>query len=58
MARLPTMQKPIREEIWDRFAAGELPFAIAKDLGRHPFAIHQMLSATGGVRPASRKRSA
>jgi IS30 family transposase len=51
------MSEPIREEIWDRFAAGELPFTIAKDLNRYPFVIHQMLSATGGVRPASRTRS-
>jgi IS30 family transposase len=58
VGRVLTMREQVREEIWDRFAAGELPFAIAKDLGRHPFAVHQMLSATGGVRPASRCRSA
>jgi IS30 family transposase len=57
MAGLPKMSEPLRKEIWDRFTAGELPFAIAKDLDRHPFAIHQMLGATGGVRPAVRTRS-
>ncbi len=43
MGRVPTMREQVREEIWDRFAAGELPFAIAKDLGRHPLAVHQSL---------------
>ena len=52
------MNEALREEIWDRFAAGELPFAIAKELGRFPFAVHQMLRASGGVRPATPTRSA
>ena len=57
MVRLVNMSDEMREEIWDRFAAGELPYTISKDLGRFPFAVHQMLSLTGGVRPPRPTRS-
>ena len=57
MVRLVNMSDEMREVIWDRFAAGELPYTISKDLGRFPFAVHQMLGLTGGVRPPRPTRS-
>lgn len=57
MVRLVNMSDETCEAIWDRFAAGELPYTISKDIGRFPFAVYQMLSPTGGVRPPRPKRS-
>ena len=57
MVRLVNMSDEMREVIWDRFAAGELPYTISRDLGRFPFAVHQMLGLTGGVRPPRPTRS-
>jgi IS30 family transposase len=57
MSNVQRMNEAVRDEIWNRFTAGELPFTIAKDLGRFPFAVHQLLSSSGGVRPALKTRS-
>ena len=37
MVRLVNMSVEMREVIWDRFAAGELPYTISKNSGRFPF---------------------
>ncbi len=57
MVRLVKMSDEMRDVIWNRFAAGELPFTIANDLDRFPISVHQMLSLTGGVRPPRPTRS-
>ena len=46
-----------REELWERWKAGESLSAIARALERKPGTIHTALSARGGIAPPKRKRS-
>ena len=45
------------EEVWDRWENGESLNSIARGLERGHSAVQGMLSRTGGVRPAPKKRS-
>jgi len=43
--------------MWDRWQQGESLHSIAKLFDRHHSSIHGVLSRTGGIRPAKRRRS-
>ena len=43
--------------IWDRWEKGDSINAIARDLGRYHSAVQGAMARTGGIRPASRRRS-
>jgi transposase-like protein len=47
-----------RAEIWDRLEAGQTAASVAAVFGRYPSAIRALQSATGGLRPAPRRRRA
>ena len=47
-----------RAEIWDRWRRGESMSSIGRLFDRHSSSIFSVLSPTGGIRPAGRKRSA
>ena len=47
-----------RAEIWDRLEAGETAASVAGVFGRYPSAVRAMQLASGGVRPAPRRRRA
>ena len=49
--------QPEMEEVWDRWENGESLNSIARGLDRGHSAVQGMLSRTGGVRPAARRRS-
>ena len=44
-------------EVWDRWEKGESLNAIARDLGRYHSAVQGALARTGGIRPATKRRS-
>ena len=44
-------------QVWDRWESGESLNSIARGLERGHSAVQGMLSRTGGIRPAPRKRS-
>ena len=46
-----------RAEVWDRRQAGESNRSIGRRLGRSGASIRAMVEASGGVRPAVRRRS-
>jgi IS30 family transposase len=46
-----------RREIWERYRSGEFDASIARDFGRYPSVIHQLIRRTGGVCPAEPARS-
>jgi len=43
--------------MWDRWQQGESLHAIARHFGRHHPSIRRILAASGGIRPATRRRS-
>ena len=47
-----------RSEIWDRWQRGESMSSIGRCFARESSSIFSVLSPTGGIRPAERKRSA
>src|SRR5688500_16890818 len=47
-----------RAEIWDRWQRGESMSSIGRCFDRESSSIFSMLSPSGGIRPAERKRSA
>jgi len=47
-----------RSEIWDRWQRGESMSSIGRGFDRESSSIFSVLSPTGGIRPAERKRSA
>lgn len=47
-----------KAEIWDRIAAGQTPASVAAVFGRYPSAIRALQQASGGVRPAAKRRRA
>ena len=49
--------QPEIEEVWDRWESGESLNSIARGLERGHSALQGVLSRTGGVRPAPKKRS-
>jgi DNA-binding CsgD family transcriptional regulator len=49
--------QPEMEEVWDRWEGGESLNSIARGLERGHSAVQGMLSRTGGIRPAAKKRS-
>ena len=49
--------QPEMEEVWDRWENGESLNSIARGLERGHSAVQGMLSRTGGIRPAAKKRS-
>ena len=48
--------QPEMEEVWDRWESGESLNSIARGLERGHSAVQGMLSRTGGIRPAPKKR--
>lgn len=46
-----------REEIWRLYRAGVPKREIARDLGKLPGSIHDVITATGGIPPRTRARS-
>ncbi len=46
-----------KEELWDRWKAGESISDIARALEKPPGSIHGVLKATGGIAPPERRRS-
>jgi hypothetical protein len=48
--------QPEMEEVWDRWENGEFLNSIARGLERGHSPVQGMLSRTGGVRPAPKKR--
>ena len=49
--------QPEMEEVWDRWETGETLNSIARSLERGHSAVQGMLSRTGGIRPAPKRRS-
>jgi len=49
--------EPEMEEVWDRWEKGESLNSIARSLERGHSAVQGMLSRTGGIRPAPKRRS-
>mgnify|MGYP001818832560 FL=1 len=49
--------QPEADEVWDRWESGESLNSIARSLERGHSAVQGMLSRTGGIRPAPKKRS-
>jgi len=49
--------EPEMEEVWDRWESGESLNSIARSLERGHSTVQGMLSRTGGVRPAPKRRS-
>ena len=47
-----------RAEIWDRLEAGASPASVAAVFSRYPSAVRALQLASGGVRPAARRRRA
>ncbi|MGP8159775.1 MAG: helix-turn-helix domain-containing protein, partial [Candidatus Dormibacteria bacterium] len=47
-----------RAEIWDRLEAGASPASVAAVFSRYPSAVRAVQLASGGVRPAPRRRRA
>ncbi|MGH7643385.1 MAG: IS30 family transposase [Candidatus Dormibacteria bacterium] len=45
-----------RAEVWDRIEAGQTPASVAVVFGRYPSAVRALQLASGGVRPAPRRR--
>jgi len=46
-----------RSEVWQRYGRGESFGQIGRDLGRDSSSMRDVVAATGGISPASRKRS-
>jgi len=46
-----------KAEIWDRWQRGESMSSIGRGFDRGSSSIYPLLSRTGGIRPAQRKRS-
>lgn len=59
MARRPRINytKELQADIWDRYKRGDSLWSIARSIDRHSSSIYRILSQTGGIRPAERKRS-
>jgi len=49
--------QPEMEDVWDRWENGESLNSIARSLERGHSAVQGMLSRTGGIRPAAKRRS-
>ncbi len=46
-----------RAEMWDRWKRGESMSSIGRAFGRESSSVYSVISPTGGIRPAERKRS-
>ena len=46
-----------KSEIWDRWQRGESMSSIGRSFDRESSSIYPLLSRTGGIRPADRRRS-
>ena len=46
-----------RAEMWDRWQRGESMSSIGRAFGRESSSVYSVISPTGGIRPAKRKRS-
>lgn len=59
MARRPRLNytEELKAEIWDRYKRGDSLWSIARSIDRHSSCIYGLLSRTGGIRPAERKRA-
>ena len=59
MARRPRLNytDELKTEIWDKYKRGDSLWSIARSIDRHSSCIYGLLSRTGGIRPAERKRS-
>ena len=58
MRRRRAFTESEKTEIWDRIEAGQTPASVAAVFGRYPSAIRALQQASGGVRPAPRRRRA
>ena len=59
MARIgrPGLSDGQRQELWQRWKAGESLSEIGRALGKHPGSIHGVIALRGGVVPIARRRS-
>jgi hypothetical protein len=59
MAQLgrPGLSSAEKAELWQRWKAGQSLSDIGRVLGKHAGSIHTVLSAHGGIIPATRSRS-
>jgi len=55
--RLPRLTEAQRSEVWQRYRRGESLGQIGAALGRQSSSIYTIVSGTGGISPASRRRS-
>jgi IS30 family transposase len=46
------------EEVWEQYAKGRLPSQIGRSMGRGPDGVYFIIRKAGGIRPATRMRSA
>jgi len=46
-----------KEELWERWEAGESASDIARALEKKPGSIHMLLKAKGGIAPPPRRRA-
>src|SRR4051794_41982934 len=53
----PGLSAARKQELWDRWKAGESISDIARALEKPPGSIHGVLKATGGIAPPQRRRS-
>src|SRR5260370_19320235 len=57
MARGPLLTEAEKGEVWARRARGAPPWMIARHMGRHRRAVHDLLAATGWGAPHQPQRS-
>ena len=53
----PGLSDPQKDELWQRFSAGETFTAIGRALGKHAGSIFGVVAARGGIAPARRRRA-
>jgi IS30 family transposase len=55
---MPIKYGPLdHEQVWTHYAAGQVPAAIGRSMGRPPDAIYALIYKVGGIKPAARVRS-
>lgn len=53
----PGLSDTQKDELWQRFSAGETFTAIGRALGKHAGSIFGVVAARGGIAPARRRRA-
>ena len=55
--RRPGLSASQKRDLWERWKHGQSLNDIARALGKHRGSIHFVLSSSGGIEPATRRRS-